>query len=137
MEQHDPGGTSYAPDASPPKDGVSIRWKQEVETNLGFGYLPTPIVANGLVYGIGQELVCVEAASGEVVFRADRAFSGPGAVADARAYQSLTLAFATQTGAVGLTARGGLSIAGIRIGLTRWQAGRDEGGLSFFGGGPP
>jgi hypothetical protein len=65
MEQHDPGGTSYAPDASPPKDGVRIRWKQQVETLLGFAYLSTPIVANGLVYGVGQELVCADAANWE------------------------------------------------------------------------
>jgi outer membrane protein assembly factor BamB len=136
MEQHDPGGTSYAPDASPPKDGVRIRWKQQIETGLRFAY-PTPIVANGLVYGVGEELVCADAASGEVVFRTDRAFSGPPAVADARAYQSPTLALATQTGAVGLNARGGFSLAGVRIGLTRWQAGRKKGGFSFFGGGLP
>jgi hypothetical protein len=137
MEQHDPGGTSYAPDASPPKDGVRVRWKQRVETRLSFVYLPTPIVANGLVYGVGQELVCADAASGDVVFRTDRSFSGPPAIADARAYQSPTLAFATQTGAVGLNARGGFSLAGIRAGLTRWQASYTEDDYSFFGRGPP
>jgi outer membrane protein assembly factor BamB len=137
MEQHDPGGTSYAPDASPPKDGVRVRWKQQVKTHLGFAYRPTPVVANGLVYGVGEELICADAASGEVVFRTDRSYFGPPAVADARAYQSPTLAFATQTGAVGLNARGGFSFAGVRIGLTRWQTGRKKGGFSFFGGGLP
>jgi outer membrane protein assembly factor BamB len=137
MEQHDPGGTSYAPDARPPKDSVRVRWKQKVETLLSFAYLPTPIVADGLVYGVGKELVCADAASGEVVFRTDRAFSGPPAVADARAYQSPTLAFATQTGAVGLNARGGLSLAGSQVGLTRWQAGREENSVSFFNAEPP
>lgn len=136
MEQRDPGGTSYAPNAHPPKDGVRVRWKQPVETLIAFAYHPTPIVANGLVYGVGQELVCVDAESGEVVFRVDREFSGPAAVADAPAYQSPTLAFATRTGAVGLDTYGGLSIAGIRVGLTRWRAGREGDGLSFFGGGP-
>lgn len=63
MAQHDPGGTSYAPDASPPKDGVRVRWKQSIEMTDGFH--PPPIVGNGLVYGIGHKLVCVTAANGE------------------------------------------------------------------------
>lgn len=137
MEQHDPGGTSYAPDASGPKNGVRIRWKQRIETDLGFAYRPTPVVANGLVYGVGRELVCVDAASGEVVFRADREYGGPPAVASARAYRSPTLAFATRAGADGLHARGGISLAGLRFGLTRWQAGREDNDLSVFDGGPP
>lgn len=111
MEQCDPGGTSYAPAASPPKDGARIRWKQQVETGITF-FHPTPIVANGLVYGVGQELICVDSASGEVVFRADHSFAGPPALADVRVYQSPTLAFGTQAGAVGLNARGGLSEIG-------------------------
>lgn len=134
MEQHDPGGTGYAPTASGPKDGVRVRWKQPIATNLGFAYNPTPIVANGLVYGVGQELVCIDTASGDVVFRADREYASPPVVAAARAYRSPTLVFATPSGAVGLNARGGISLAGIRFGLTRWQAGREGGGFSFFGG---
>lgn len=137
MEQHDPGGTSYAPDASGPKDGVRIRWKQQIKTGLGFAYHPTPVVANGLVYGIGRELVCVDAVRGEVIFRADREYGGPPAVAVARAYQSPTLAFATRAGADGLHARGGISLAGLGRGLTRWQAGREDDELSMFGGRPP
>lgn len=136
MEQRNPAGTGHAPAASGPKDGVRVRWKRPVETGLGFAYRPTPVVADGLVYGVGRELVCVDAATGEVVFRADREFSGPPAVASARAYRSPTLAFATQRGADGLHARGGVSVAGLRLGLVRWQAGKEDDDLSLFGGGP-
>jgi outer membrane protein assembly factor BamB len=137
MEQHDPGGTSYAPAASPPKDGVRIRWEQQFDTGSAF-FHPTPVVANGLVYGVGEELVCVDSVSGDLVFRADNSFAGPPALADASVYQSPTLAFGTQAGAVGLNARGALSFGSVRVGLTRWQAGRKEGrsGLSFFNFGP-
>lgn len=123
MAQHDPGGTSYAPNASPPKDGVRVRWKQPIETSIGVS--PSPIVANGRVYGVGQELVCVTAAEGDCVFRSEHN-AGPPAVATARAYQSPTLVFPTWDGAIGLNARGGVSLAGIRVGLSRWQASRRE-----------
>jgi outer membrane protein assembly factor BamB len=126
MTQHDPGGTSYAPAATPPKDGVRVRWKQQLEMNDSPIH-PPPIVANGLVYGIGQKLVCVTTTSGDVVFRSDHN-AGPPALAVARAYQSPTLACPTLTGAVGLNPQGGLSVAGLRVGLTRWQAHREETG---------
>lgn len=133
MEQCDPGGTSYAPAATPPKDGARVRWKQQVETMHDFDFFnTTPLVANGLVYGVGQELVCVDSESGETVFRADDSFAGPPALADVRAYRSPTLAFGTGTGAVGLNAHGGLSVGGVRIGLARWQAGRTEGSGGLF-----
>lgn len=124
MRQGDPGGTSYAPDASPPKDGVSIRWKQQLDTEDGYTSHPPPIVANGFVYGVGRKLVCVTT-SGDVVFRADRNLPGPPALATARAYQTPTLVYPTWNGAIGLNARGGLAGSGIRVGLTRWQAHRD------------
>lgn len=129
MEQHDPGGTSYAPDASPPKDAVRVRWKQPIEMNDSIAH-STPIVGNGLVYGVGQELVCVAATSSDVVFRSDLDFPGPPALATARAYQSPTLAFPTWDGAVGLNAWGGLSVGAIRVGLTRWQASYENRGSS-------
>jgi outer membrane protein assembly factor BamB len=122
MAQHDPGGTSYAPDASPPKDGVRVRWKQPIKMNAGPPY-PSPIVANGLVYGVGQKLVCVTATSGDIMFRSDHNAGTP-ALAAARAYQSPTLVFPTWDGAIGLNARGGFSVGGIRVGLTRWQTPR-------------
>lgn len=130
MEQHDPGGTSYAPDASPPKDSVRVRWKHQLTRTSSIH--PSPIVANGLVYGVGEELVCADAASGDVVFHIDRAFRNPPAVTHARAYHSPTLAFGIATGAVGLNARGGITVGNHHIGLIRWWASREEGDLSLF-----
>lgn len=135
MDQHDSGGTSYAPNASPPKDGVRVRWKQQVETEIAPLY-PSPIVANGLVYGIGQELVCVDAASGEIVFRVDCPFTIPPAVTEARAYQSPSLVFSTQSGAVGINTRGGITVAGNRVGLTRWQVSQIHRSPPVFNSGP-
>lgn len=91
---------------------------------------PPPIVGNGLVYGVGQELVCVDTTSGDVVFRSALDFPGPPALAVARAYQSPTLAFPTWDGAVGLNAWGGLSVGTIRVGLARWQASYEDRGSS-------
>lgn len=129
MEQHDPGGTSYAPDARPPKDGVYVRWKHQIQRSLTF--YPSPIVADGLVYSVGNELVCIDAASGDIVFRVDHEFSTPPAVTHARAYQSPTLAFGTASGAVGLHAQGGLTVGSNRIGLIRWRTSREEGNPLF------
>jgi len=127
MERRDPAGTGYAPDASGPKDGVRVRWKQPVEANLGFFYGVTPIVSDGLVYGVDRELVCVDAASGEVVFRVDREYVNPPAVAPARAYEHPTLVFDSRRGVDGLDARGGIALAGLRLGLRRWSIERDQG----------
>ena len=137
MEQHDPGGTSHAPDASGPKNDVHVRWKHPFNLTLGFAYQPTPIIANGRVYAVGRELLCVDIESGEVVFWVNREYSGPPTVAPARAYQAPTLAFATSGGVDGLHAGGGLSLAGRRIGLMRWQTGRETNSMSLLGGGAP
>ncbi len=129
MEQGDPGGTGYAPDASPPTDGIRVRWKQPLDTTDGYGAFP-PIVANGLVYSVGRELLCVTAADGTVVFRANHS-TGPLALATARAYNTLTLVYPTWDGAIGLNAGGGISGGGIRTGLSRWKTSRRRGGVSI------
>lgn len=129
MEQGDPGGTGYAPDASPPTDGIRVRWKQSLDTTDGYGAFP-PIVANGLVYSVGRELLCVTAADGTVVFRANHS-TGPLALATARAYDTLTLIYPTWDGAIGLNAGGGISVGGLRTGLSRWKTSYRRGGVSI------
>lgn len=140
MEQRDPAGTGHAEAASGPRDGVRVRWKRPLETERGFAYLPTPVVADGRVYGVGRELLCLDAADGSVIFRDERAYRNPPAVATARAYQSPTVAFASRNGVDALHPAGGRSFAGIRFGRTRWQwAGGNE--FTVFGptfnAGPP
>ncbi|WP_330633133.1 PQQ-binding-like beta-propeller repeat protein [Halocatena halophila] len=135
MAQRDPGGTSHAPEATPPKDGVTIRWQQQIDSVLGANFPPTPIVANGLVYAVGRELLCVDAATGAVRFREHTDGSGSPAVAPARAYRSPTIAFATATRAVGIHGRGGSLIAGVSPGHRRWQTTPLTQGVSLFGSG--
>lgn len=122
MAQHDPAGRSYAPSATPPKDGVSVRWKRKIETTHGFGYRPTPVVADGRVYAVGNELVVLDAASGTVEFRIDRRSRTAPALASARAYRSPTLAVPSAKGVAGLHANGGAEILGFTLGATRWEA---------------
>ncbi|WP_248906488.1 PQQ-binding-like beta-propeller repeat protein [Halocatena marina] len=136
MERHDPAGTGYAPNASGPKHAVSVRWKQRIETSLGAGYKPTPIVADGLVYGAGQQLICADTASGETVFRTDRNYNSPPTIARSRAYRSPTLAFSTPRGAEGLHAHGDQALAGVPVGRTRWSVGDEKEHSLLFGGQP-
>jgi outer membrane protein assembly factor BamB len=134
MEQHDAAGTSYSQTASGPKESPRIRWKRQLNTRLGFAYKSTPIVADGRVYAVDQELLCVDAMDGTEIFRSDRSYPTSPAITTARAYRSPTLAFATQSGAKGLHPTGGRSFAGIHFGQTRWQASLDN-TVYFFGGG--
>ena len=134
MEQHDAAGTSYSRTASGPKENPRVRWKRPLNTRLGFAYKSTPIVADGRVYAVDQELLCVDAIDGTEIFRSDRSYSTPPAVVPAEAYRSPTLAFATQSGAEGLHPTGGRSFAGIHFGWTRWQAALDN-TVYFSGGG--
>ncbi len=134
MEQYDAAGTSYSRTASGPKENPRVRWKRPLNTRLGFTYKSTPIIAEGRVYAVDQELLCVDAIDGTQIFRADRSYPAPPAVITAQAYRSPTLAFATQSGAEGLHPTGGRSFAGIHFGSTRWQASLDN-TVYFFGGG--
>lgn len=131
MAQHDPAGRSYAPSARPPKDGVSVRWKREIEIDIGFAYKPTPVVADGQVYAAGRELLVLDAATGSVDFRINRRSGAAPAIAQARAYRSPTLAVAASRGVTGFHANGGVSIFGFKIGAMRWEAAGQE--TAFFG----
>jgi outer membrane protein assembly factor BamB len=132
MSQRDPGGTSYAPEATPPRDDFRVRWTQSLDTELGFHYQPTPIVSDGRVYAVGHELLCADAADGSVLFRISDGARSPPAVATARAYRRPTLAFVDHRGMNGLDSGGGLTVAGQRFGTRRWQTSR-ESGFNLFG----
>jgi outer membrane protein assembly factor BamB len=134
MAQHDPAGRSYAPGADPPTDGVAIRWKRQIEVDVGAAFGVPPVVADGRVYAVGRELLAVDARSGEVRFRAAVDARSAPAVAGARAYRSPTLALNRLEGVAGLGADGGLGVLGRRVGTTRWTAGGS--GSDPFGGQP-
>lgn len=88
------------------------------------------IAANGVVYNVGQEPLCVTAADGTVDFRANHS-TGPLALNTACAYDTLTLVYLTWDGAIGLNARGGISVGGLRTGLSRWKTSYRRGGVSI------
>lgn len=115
-------GRGYNPDATAPKDGVSIKWKQPVEGRYG-GYRPSPLIANGIVYGFSDGIVGVSASTGKLRFRLN-APAGPGLIVPSSVYSVPTLAVATQNTLYGLDAHGGVDIAGHRIGKRRWQLDR-------------
>ncbi|WP_327054066.1 outer membrane protein assembly factor BamB family protein [Halomicrococcus gelatinilyticus] len=137
MAQHDPAGRSYAPAASPPTDGVSVRWKHRLTTDLGFDYGVAPVVADGRVYAAGRRLLALDAATGAVDFRADRDLDAAPAVAPARAYRSPTLAVSDASSVTGLHANGGLDVLGSQRGLTRWEVPVGSQETVFVGGTPP
>ncbi len=132
MERRDPGGTAYAPDAAGPKSGVRAKWTRSVGRG-GVGLAPSPVVAGGTVYAVGSDgLLAVDAATGEVRFRADETPEAAPAVASATAYRAPTLAVIGIGGRLdGLNAAGGLSAFGRRFGLRRWTVPReDDGGFA-------
>lgn len=133
MSQHDPAGRSYAPSARPPKDGASVRWKRRVESDHGFAYRPTPVVAAGRVYAAGRELLVLDAETGRVEFSADHGTRTAPAIAEARAYRSPTLAIASHRGVAGLHANGGLDLFGLQIGPSRWAGETGESATVLFG----
>jgi outer membrane protein assembly factor BamB len=133
MAQHDPAGQNYAPSATPPKDGAAVRWKREIDIDRGFGYAPTPVVAEGRVYAAGRELLVLDAETGAAEFRVGRRSPTPPAVASARAYRSPTLAVTSSRSVTGLHANGGLKILGTHLGVTRWEGGERDQQTTFFG----
>lgn len=135
MARHDPGGTSYAPEATPPRDGVTVRWKQSFEANDGFAWPVTPIVSGGRVYALGREILVLDADSGAVRFRADldQSATATPALAPASAYRTPTLALSRDGGVRGLGANGGFAIGGFRTGLERWRHAVTDRGFDLFG----
>lgn len=136
MEQHDAAGTSYSKTASGPKENPRVRWKRSLNTERDFAYKSTPIVADGRVYAVDRELLCVDAMDGTEIFRTNRAYPAPPAITTAQAYRSPTLAFATQFRAEGFHPTGGRSFAGIHVGRTRWQTSLDNTDFFFDGSSP-
>ncbi|WP_135305309.1 outer membrane protein assembly factor BamB family protein [Haloarcula amylovorans] len=60
-----PGNTSYAPDASGPKEGVNRRWVADPEPGSDSGY-STPVVYDGTAYVGANEFYAMDAATGDV-----------------------------------------------------------------------
>ncbi|WP_123537297.1 outer membrane protein assembly factor BamB family protein [Halosimplex salinum] len=146
MAGRDPAGTAFAPEADPPADGVEVRWRQPLAT--GGEFRPGPVVADGVVYAAGTDVYAVSASDGEPLARFDRTTDTAPAVASARAYRTRTAAVHESPPfdphrLAGHHGRGGDSVAGVRVGETRWTATAerdvDSYGAVHYGGGarPP
>ncbi|QLH79201.1 PQQ-binding-like beta-propeller repeat protein [Halosimplex rubrum] len=152
MAARDPGGTAYAPEADPPIDGVSVRWRRDILSGSEADERPAPVVADGVVYAVGPfgsenapdspELLAASASDGSMIARGRRSTRTAPAVAPARAYREPTVAtLETPTfdahRLVGLPARGGRS-GSWHDDATRWTASTDADADSYsrvhFGG---
>jgi len=134
MAQRDPAGTGHAPNATPPKDGVAVRWKRPVEPGRGFAYGAPPVVADGSVFVVGDDLQVLDAATGTVAVRIEREFRSAAAIAPARAYSSPTLGIVGDDGVTGLHANGGVDLLGRQAGLERWTTAATDSARPLFGG---
>jgi len=126
MAQRDPRGTSYASRSDGPVSEVAIRWKHPLDTGvLAFSY-PSPVVADGIVYAVGQETLGVDARSGEKRFRRSYGAGVSPAVGPARAYRTPTVAVPSTRGVTALHGHGGHTIGGQAIAATRWTTTSDQ-----------
>lgn len=133
MVSRDPGGTGFAPAASGPIDDVEVEWKHSLRTGFGPVSPSPPVVADGIVYAVGEELLAARAADGETIFRLDRACDAAPAVAMAGAYRTPTVAVPRGRRTVGFHATGGPSLDGNEIAPERWAAGPASDGGVYFG----
>lgn len=145
MAGRDPAGTGYAPEASPPTDGVTTRWEQPMSLVPDPDSRPAPVVANGVVYGVGGELLAASAADGSVVGRLPARSDTAPVVAPGRAYRSQTAAaLMTPTfdppRLIGFHGRGERTVAGLDADERRWvtpvEPVSDSYSRVHYGGGP-
>jgi len=122
MVAHDPGQTGFAAGTSGPIDDVEVRWKRRLEVPFGVFHPQSPVVADGIVYAVGEELVAVSAGDGTTVFGLDRTFGATPAIAPVPAYRTPTVALPAGRRTIGLHGSGGVRFRGTEFGATRWTA---------------
>lgn len=137
MGQRDPGGTGYTPTSGGPVTDPSIRWTQPLDTGFATFSPPSPVVANGVVYAGGQEVLAVDAATGDVCFRRQHPSRATPAVESARAYRTPTVAIPSTDGVTALHGHGGHTLGGQSVAATRWSATPDQDTVLFDSGGTP
>lgn len=131
-----PAGRSYAPDASPPTDGVAVRWKRRIADETGLYRRTAPVVADGRAYVAGDGLRAFDAASGDPLFRAETGVDTTPAVAAAPAFRSATVAVRDVETVRGLHGNGGPEVAGSPVSTTRWTLESDFRASRVVGGSP-
>ena len=133
MARYDAAGTGYNPDAAGPKDGARVKWEREPD---GFsGGSGSPILLGGTLYATGQQLLALDAETGETQFAREGSYRSSPARAAAEAYDTDTLAVTAPRGVYGLNAGGGLRLFDREFGVERWHGPGREPGFSVFG--PP
>lgn len=144
MAGGDPAGTGFAPDADPPTDGVAVRWSEPMSLVPDPDSRPSPVVANGVVYAVGGELLAASATGGVIARLPARSDTAP-VVAPGRAYRSQTAtALLTPTfdppRLVGFHGGGKQTVAGLDADERRWVTPvdpvSDSYGSVHYGGGP-
>jgi len=144
MAGGDPAGAGYAPDAEPPTEGVTLRWSEPMSLAPDPDSRPSPVVANGVVYAVGGELLAASETGGVVARLPGRSDTAP-VVAPGRAYRTQTAAaLLTPTfdppRLVGFHGRGEQTVAGLAGDERRWVRAvdpvADSYGSVHYGGGP-
>jgi outer membrane protein assembly factor BamB len=122
MVAHDPGQTGFAAGTASPIDDVEVRWKRRLEMPFAVFHPHSPVVTDGIVYAVGEELLAVSAVDGTTIFRLDRTFGATPAIAPVRAYRTPTVALPVGRRTIGLHGSGGVTVRGNELGATRWVA---------------
>lgn len=138
MVRYDPAGTSYNPDASGPKDEPRVGWDGSLESSGGFAP-DQPVVVGDTVYAGHEDLVAIDATSGDIRFSYgfDTYGQSTPAHASASIYRTDTLAISSPGGISGLNAGGGRALFGMRFGEQRWVGPGTAPRSSFFGAEQP
>jgi|AntRauMinimDraft_3_1070383.scaffolds.fasta_scaffold00385_9 outer membrane protein assembly factor BamB len=135
MARYDAAGTGYNPEATGPKDDPTVAWSGELESSGGYE-IDQPVVVDGTVYAGNDELIALDAATGDVRFSYG-SYSGVSrsspACASTSIYRTKTLVIGSPGGIVGLNAGGGHALFGLRFGEERWLGPGETPNSSFFG----
>ncbi|WP_227377305.1 outer membrane protein assembly factor BamB family protein [Haladaptatus halobius] len=131
MARYDPAGTGYNPDTAGPKRSVRVKWRREPERFSGG--VASPILLGDTLYATGQGLTALDAATGSPCFSHEGSYQSSPARADARAYETDTLAVTAPTGVYGLNAGGGRRLFDYEFGVERWHGPTRDPSFDFFG----
>lgn len=132
MARYDPPGTGYHPEASGPKDDVTVAWAHDA-TDWFLG-AAAPICLGETIYAVGNGLLALDTETGERQFGVRGPYRSSPARAPASIYNTATLAVTAPSGISGLNADGGLTVPLLNrtVGNERWAGPRSP-GAGFFG----
>ena len=132
MARVDPAGTGHHPEASGPKDDVTVAWAHEPTD--WFRGSTQPIRQGQTIYVGGNGLLALDSDTGERRFGFPGPYQSSPTVAPASIYHTETLAITDPSGVYGLNAGGGraLPLTERTVGGQRWTGPRSP-APGFFG----